>query len=250
MSNLSEMVSRRKRSLPKLAGVTKKKEKPRKNTDISPREIQRFKNLEIERSNEGDFTQSQIKEVDKEIFEAVDYYYKILKNDRYHAVLWSGNDQLLTGADLTKRVGMRIHYTRDGSKIGYGISGPRGFEVWVNPAGKPHLDDMTAPAFVVIHELHHVYGSRTEFDIGTEAAYLGYLFSRHFNDPRYANDLRFHTKVKVTTLMTYGVEKNHNLLAMCEFLYSEYKTKYLSILKKEGFKPSYINQFVHDILQQ
>lgn len=147
----------------------------------------KHKYLDVESINEDNFTLSQIKAIDREVFGAIDYYYEILKDSHYQDLLRFARDDVLIGVNTDKRLGMRIIY--NDRRSAEADAGARGFTLYAGLRNlyctNYDLLGADSPAYAAIHELHHLFGSQTEFDVGSEAAYIGFVFEERFKDPRY-----------------------------------------------------------------
>ena len=154
-----------------------------------------------ERAAEKGWTDAEKLQVGREFTDALDDYEEVLQRPEYQRVLrWSGDEGLAGIAEseyLTlgvKKVSVNLLADDNEEKDGWGVTSTGGNSARVDTrrpgirtadasSGVPGMEWAADPRQTAIHEAHHMHGSNSEFDVGSEVAFAYHVNKRALTGP-------------------------------------------------------------------
>jgi len=159
----------------------------------------------IERARERGWTDAEILQVARELTAVLDDYETLLDDPRFRRVLRWGHDRYLaeSAADgwhrdprnpyLPKQVGVTLLSDDNEEKDGWGVTDApsRCARTDTRRPGVRSADSATDdwmayaadPRYTLFHESHHMHGSGSEFDVGSDVAFAWHVVQHDLHGP-------------------------------------------------------------------
>jgi hypothetical protein len=159
----------------------------------------------IERARARGWSDAEILQVARELADALDDYDELLDNPDFRRVLrWSRDEYLAASAaegwhrdprnpNLPKKVGVSLLGDENIERDGWGVTSAPSAHARVDTrrpgirlaeSDTPHNMTYAAdPRYTALHEAHHMHGSGSEFDLGSDVAFAWHCAKRGLEGP-------------------------------------------------------------------
>lgn len=207
------------------------------------------KNHQVELRNRDDLPLQKQKQIERMVSMALNYYASALKNTKFKKFLKDiKEDEGLVISDGSEPVSGMVIMVNDKKDIGMGTSSKGSFKIFVSGDKTDFLG--TDADYVLLHELHHTFGSNSEFDVGSDVATIEFRYkNRDMFSPEQMKDVNElvykYSRVKSKKLNKIKLITGENKeLKAFDYLVSNYRNDVVRSLREIGYKEDQINNLV------